>query len=137
MARMCRPSGLSFTRSISVARPLPGSRRRRIWPSTIRPGRSTIRKIERAVTLLPHPLSPTIPSVAPGATSKLTPSTARTGPSSWTKYVLRFRTERSGLSPIGVRRVTQSVAQDVEGHDGHDHGDGREHQPRGDGHGLD
>ena len=38
----------------------------RIWPSTIRPGRSTIRRIERAVTLLPQPLSPTMPSVLPG-----------------------------------------------------------------------
>ena len=38
--------------------------------------------IERAVTLLPEPDSPTMPSVSPAATVKLTPSTARTTPSS-------------------------------------------------------
>ena len=50
-----------------------------------RPGRSTIRRIERAVTLLPQPLSPPIPSVLPGQTSKLAPSTALTTPSFWKK----------------------------------------------------
>src|SRR4029453_14355560 len=62
----------------------------------MRPGRSTILKIDRAVMLLPHPLSPTTPSVAPGYRSKLTPSPARTVPSSCVKYVLRFRTDSSG-----------------------------------------
>jgi len=38
-----------------------------------------------AVTLLPQPLSPTMPSVAPYWRSKLTPSTAFTVPSSWVK----------------------------------------------------
>jgi hypothetical protein len=36
---------------------------------------------ESAVTLLPHPDSPTIPSVSPGNTSSETPSTARVIPS--------------------------------------------------------
>ena len=40
-------------------------RRSRISPLTIRPGRSTMRRIERAVTLLPQPVSPTMPSVRP------------------------------------------------------------------------
>ncbi len=62
-------------------------RRNRDLPSTIRPGRSTILRIDRAVTLFPHPLSPTTPSVAPALMSKLTPSTARTVPSSCAKYV--------------------------------------------------
>jgi len=40
------------------------------------------RMIERAVTLLPQPLSPTMPSVAPRRSAKLTPSTARMMPCS-------------------------------------------------------
>ena len=51
-------------------------RRNRISPPTIWPGRSRMPRIERAVTDLPQPLSPTMPSVLPGRTSKLTPSTA-------------------------------------------------------------
>ena len=43
----------------------PGSRRSQISPSTMCPGSSTMRRIERAVTLLPQPLSPTMPSVLP------------------------------------------------------------------------
>ena len=44
--------------------------------------------IVRQVTLLPDPDSPTMPSVWPFSTSKLTPSTALTTPSSVRKYVL-------------------------------------------------
>ncbi len=36
--------------------------------------------IESAVTLLPEPDSPTMPSASPAASAKLTPSTARTMP---------------------------------------------------------
>ena len=53
-----------------------------ISPASMRPGRSTMPRMLRAVMLLPQPLSPTMPSVRPGRTSKLTPSTARTTPSS-------------------------------------------------------
>src|SRR4051794_10724624 len=132
--RISAPFASSVARSTTA--PVAG-RRKWISPSTIRPGRSTIRRIDRAVTLLPHPLSPTIPSVAPGATSKLTPSTARTVPSSCAKYVFRFRTDRSGSASIRIRRVAQAVAQKVEGHDGDDHRYGRKHEPRRDGHRLD
>src|SRR5262249_58194825 len=129
IARISSPFGLSFVRSITVAAPpLRDARRNRISPSTIRPGRSTMRKIERAVTLLPQPLSPTMPSVPPGATSKLTPSTAFTRPSSCAKYVLSSRTE-SRLSAIGIRGVAQAVTQEVEGHDHDDHGHGGGHPP--------
>ena len=37
----------------------------RMAPPTIRPGRSTMRRMDRAVTLLPQPLSPTMPRVGP------------------------------------------------------------------------
>src|SRR5262245_34718567 len=166
MARTSSPFGASVARSTtgSAAAP-PAGLRKRISPSTMRPGRSTILRIDRAVTLLPHPLSPTMPSVARGKRSKLTPSTALTVPSSWAKYVLRFRTDRSGsawpfrapalpalswgeasdggrsppprLASIRVGRIAQTVAEEVEGHDRHDHRNGRDQEPRRDGHGLD
>src|SRR5262245_61171306 len=143
IARISSPSGVSFARSTTrSASARPGTARRRNWisPSTIRPGRSTIPRIDRAVTLLPQPLSPTMPSVPPGCRSKVTPSTALTVPSSWGKYVFRPRTERSAwppLAPIGIGRVAQSIAQEVESHDDDDHGHGGKHQPGGDRHRLD
>src|SRR5262245_63255399 len=103
------------------APPLLVGRRNQISPSTIRPGRSTILKIDRAVTLLPHPLSPTIPSVAPGFISKSTPSTAFTVPSSCAKYVCRFLNDSSGSAAIGIRGIAQAIAHAGEGHDGDDH----------------
>jgi hypothetical protein len=45
--------------------------------------------IVRQVTLLPQPDSPTMPSVFPFSTPKLTPSTALTTPSSVRKLVRR------------------------------------------------
>ena len=67
IARISGPFGGSFARSTAWSAVLPAGRRRnRISPPTIRPGRSTIPSIDRAVTLLPQPLSPTMPSVPPG-----------------------------------------------------------------------
>src|SRR5262245_43303050 len=100
MDRISEPFGASLARSTTwslAILPLVAVRRKWISPSTMRPGRSTSLRIERAVTLLPQPLSPTIPSVFPGYKSKLTPSTAFTVPSSWAKYVFRSRTDRSGV----------------------------------------
>src|SRR6516225_10999099 len=62
----------------------------------MRPGVSISCSIAFIVTLLPQPDSPTIPTTWPGRTSKLTPSTARTVPSSSSKTTLRSRTESSG-----------------------------------------
>ena len=56
--------------------------------------------IERQVTLLPQPDSPTIPRVFPFSTWNETPSTALTIPSSVRKYVLRSRTSRSAIRPL-------------------------------------
>ena len=51
-------------------------------PFTVRASRGgKSRMIESAVTLLPQPDSPTMPSVSPGNTSNETPSTARVTPS--------------------------------------------------------
>src|SRR5438309_1514510 len=147
--RISEPFGASFARSTTWPVPVsPSAAGRRNWisPSTIRPGRSTILRMDLAVTLFPQPLSPTMPSVAPGERSKLTPSTALTNPSSWGKYVFRLRTDSSnspGRSPppslpsIRIGGVSQSIAQEVERHDRDDHRHGREHEPRGDSHRLD
>ena len=51
------------------------------WPPTMRPaGRGTKRMIDSAVTDLPDPDSPTIPSVSPRRRWMLSPSTALTVP---------------------------------------------------------
>ena len=53
-------------------------------------------------TVLPEPLSPTIPIVCPGCKEKLTPSTARRRPAPIVKWVLRFSTVKSGSARGGV-----------------------------------
>src|SRR3954471_1898519 len=87
-----------------IARIAPSSRVSRSVPSkcteprTVRGSRGgKSRMIESAVTLLPQPDSPTMPSVSPGETSNDTPSTARVTPSSVKKKVARSRTESSGV----------------------------------------
>ena len=57
IARSSAPFGESRVRSTGAE-----SFWNRIWPPTMRPGGSTICKIAFIVTLLPHPLSPTIPT---------------------------------------------------------------------------
>ena len=70
MARISSPAGRAWP-GRSPARP--GRRPAPVQkdlPSTIRPGRATMRRMDRAVTLLPQPLSPTTPSVLPRLMSK-------------------------------------------------------------------
>src|SRR5688572_26055998 len=62
-------------------------------PPAMRPGGcGTSPMIESAVTLFPHPDSPTMPSVRPRSSVRSTPSTARTSPRSEAKCVRRSRT---------------------------------------------
>src|SRR6266567_3200520 len=134
--RISRPLASSLTRSVCD----PSARVRTILPSTMRPGRSTIRRIDCAVTLFPQPLSPTMPSVFPGETSNEAPSTALVVPSSWKKLVLRFLTERSGfvafcmnnraVLQVGIRRVPYPVAHEIERQDRDDDRKGRDEEPR-------
>src|SRR5688500_9912944 len=56
-------------------------------------GVSKRRKMDKHVTVLPEPDSPTIPRVVPRVTSKETPFTARTTPVSVRKEVTRLRTD--------------------------------------------
>src|SRR5438309_11093804 len=94
----------------------------------ILPGRCTRPRTDIAVTLLPQPDSPTMPSVSPGYSSKLTSRTALTSPSSVKKDVLRFLTSSTGpVNPLprllgcvalallsGVERVPKAVSEEVE-----------------------
>src|SRR5256884_7018804 len=93
-------------------------------PLTILPGRCK-RMTLRAVTDLPQPDSPTMPSVSPGVRSKETPSTAFTVPSLVEKTVCRSRTSRSGcVTALGlqsrVEGVADGVAEDVRGEHGYE-----------------
>src|SRR3954447_3412880 len=82
-----------------------------------------------AVTDLPQPDSPTMPSVSPASTSNETPSTARTTPSGVPKCVCRLSTSSNAIrsEPLGQPRiecVTQPVAQKVH----RQHGDAQEYR---------
>src|SRR4051812_40695775 len=72
--------------------------RYRTWPSKTAFGSRIRRMIESAVTLLPDPDSPTIPSTSPARRLKLSPSTARRTPSSVRNETWRSRTSTSGGS---------------------------------------
>src|ERR1019366_9255514 len=75
-------------------------------PDSMRPGGdATSRKIERAVTVLPQPLSPTRATVVPRGTSNDTPSTARTMRPSVRNVVTRSRTRRIGASSIAEAKA--------------------------------
>src|SRR2546425_2898965 len=111
-----------------------------IAPFTILPGGIGMSRMsERAVTVLPQPDSPTSPSVSPAASSKDTPSTARTTPSRVKNCVCRSLTARSSGTPLPfpskaaestgqclglhprVERVAKAVADEGEGqHDDRD-----------------
>ena len=90
--RMCRSWSCDiFSRSVPS---------NRIWPPSIFPGFGTRPRIDRLVTLLPHPDSPTSPMISPRRTWKSIPSTARTTPARVWNDVRRPRTSRSGPSPL-------------------------------------
>ncbi len=104
---------ISPHRALAAARPgrgrRTGSRRRRCGRrSGSRP------MIDRPVIVLPQPDSPTRPTVSPGSTAKLTPSTARTTPERSLMNVRRPSISSTPRSPRcsghtpsrGIRRAT-------------------------------
>src|SRR6185312_1179237 len=116
-------------------------------PSTISAGgMGKSRRIESDVTLLPEPLSPTMPIVSPSSRSKLTPLTAWTLPSRVLNWVLSPFTSRigakehllsqhydSGLSLLPLRhvrveRITQAIADKIEAEHGNQDGGSRQIQ---------
>src|ERR1700675_1650517 len=111
---------------------------KRTRPAAMRPGGGTSRMMDSAVTLFPHPLSPTSPHTSPRSIVKLTPSTARSTPWLVGKWVSRPSTERSGAIlalEAWIERVGQPVAQEVHGEHGqHDRQPGKGGEPprRGD-----
>ena len=68
--------------------------------------------IDSAVTLLPQPDSPTMPSVRPASSVKLTPSTAANSPSSVAKCVRRSRTSSSAVIACRVRLEARDLLLD-------------------------
>jgi hypothetical protein len=89
------PRIVAISSSVSVARSRPSNTIDE--PRSTRPGRSISRMIERAVTDLPLPDSPTTPSVPPFSIEKSTPSTARITPPWVWKEVRRSLTVSSSL----------------------------------------
>src|SRR5512134_1653063 len=110
-------------RSSSSGKPSRSVPSNRIRPPTMRPGASTSPRIEKPVTVLPQPDSPTRPSTSPGRTSKLTSSTARATPARVKKWVFRSCTSRVLALKARVQDVAQAVADEV---DAHDRGEQRE-----------
>ena len=82
-----------------------------IVPAAMRPGGfGTSRMMESDVTDLPQPDSPTMPSVSPGASTKLTPSTAaNTLPPERNSVRSPLTSRRAGGSANGT---TQSTGRD-------------------------
>src|SRR3954466_1185548 len=70
-------------------------------------------RIVIAVTLLPEPDSPTMPSTSPRSSVKLTPSTAWTMPSSVAKLTFRSLTSRSRSA---IRRATVAMELSPDAH---------------------
>ena len=110
MERMSRPVGSRAVRSTA-----PCSRDRNvIVPASMRPGRGTMPRMERAVTLLPHPLSPIRPRVEQAGTEKSTPSTALRIPSSVWNQVFSPRTVNRDSAVLAgpVRGALPDVVMD-------------------------
>ncbi len=70
---ICAPRMRRISLCLSCARSLPANS---IWPPMIRAPGGNRPTIDRQVVVLPQPDSPTMPSVSPSFTVKLTSSTA-------------------------------------------------------------
>src|SRR5262245_30964340 len=124
---ICLPRMSSSALSAIVVRSRPS---KRIAPETTRPGDCTRPMIERDVTDLPQPDSPTIPSTDPSSTSNETPSTARTSPSRVLKWVRRSSTSssaNSGFLRPRIERVAQAVGDEESAEDEPGDADGGDH----------
>ena len=77
----------------------------------MRPGGSTSRMIEKAVSDLPLPDSPTSPSVSPARIEKLTSITAGTKRPSTSKPVVRCSTSRSAAAQTSISVCSPNTAR--------------------------
>src|SRR5438128_2719932 len=95
-------------------------------PDSTRPFRERRPRIASDVTLLPHPDSPTMPSVSPGAMSKEIPLTACTVPRRVSNRTRRSSTLSSGSlttrAQLRIDGLAQPVADQVEAEHGDDDG---------------
>ena len=114
----------------------------RSWPSkasrsaVTRPGQGSRPITASMATLLPEPVSPTMPTTSPASTVRSTPSTAWSGPRAVPELDREVADleQRHGaqLLQLGVERVAQAVAEQVEGQHGDQDGEAREgHHPPG------
>src|SRR5215813_9150813 len=103
---------------------------KRALPAVTRPARGRMPSNASDVTLLPQPDSPTIPSVSPGAMSNEMPLTACTVPRRVSKRTCRSSTPRRGSlstrAQLGIERLAQAVADQVEAEHGDDDGEARD-----------
>src|SRR2546423_1438397 len=121
-----RPRIPRSARSLCRIRSRPSNSAR---PLRTRPLRASRPRTASDVTLLPHPDSPTIPSVSPRAISKETPLTAYTVPRRVENSTLRSSTPRSGslaFTQLRVERLAQTVADQVEAEHREDDRDARD-----------
>src|ERR1700730_708533 len=105
--RMARISSVS-----SLTRSLPS---KKMLPAAISPGCSISRMMLSAVTLLPHPDSPTRPMIWPGWIAKEIPSTARANPARVRNWVVRPSTRSSAELGVADTRIEEGVG-DVDDH---------------------
>src|SRR5256885_2793111 len=117
-------------RSESFTRFLPSNR---ISPRTIFPLYGRSRMMERAVVVLPQPLSPARPRASPSPTSNDTPWTARTVPACVVYSIERSSTSRrASLTPpqSGIQDFVEGVPEQVEAeHQEHDAEPGHDEPP--------
>src|SRR5437879_8168380 len=117
-------------RSESFTRFLPSNR---ISPRTIFPLYGSSRMMERAVVVLPQPLSPARPRASPSPTSNDTPSTAWTVPACVVYSIERSSTSRrASLTPpqSGVQDFVEGVPEQVKAeHQAHDAEPGHDEPP--------
>src|SRR5690349_6575392 len=117
--RSPRMRSISASGSASRSRPRYSTR-----PPAIFPGGSISRRIDSAVTVLPEPDSPTMPSTRPADSVKDSPSTAFSTRPALAKWVRSSSTARRASLTVpparsaprlGVERLAQPVADEVEG----------------------
>ena len=98
---------------------------------TIRPGGSTSRRIEKPVTDLPEPDSPTRPRISPLASVKLTPSTALATPvarEEMRAQILDLEKRRRHRCKPRIEDVAQPVADEVDADDDQQQRDAGKHR---------
>src|SRR5262245_37955717 len=113
-----------IVRHLSSAAPTSSCPLSLMEPATIRPGGSIRPRIERPVTVLPEPDSPTSPITTPRSSETSTPSTAAITPPPGKKWALSSPTSSTAVSVLlllgfeaRVQQVAQPVADQVDGKD--------------------